>query len=295
VTAQPASPAAAKPPAANREQDEQAIIAVIEGVDKAFNAHDAKALAALFTAEGEIVDEDGVVTQGRDAIEQVFAEVFEESPQARLETEVVSLRFLSSNVAVEEGLTAATYDPEEPPVHNRYVVTHVKEGGKWLMASARDYPQPEAAGDEHLGQLSWLIGDWVDESEDSLILTSYEWTDNQHFITSRFDMKVAGRPAMSGTQRLGWDPLLKQVRSWIFDSEGGFAEGFWSRHGDQWMIQMRGVTKDGLVATGTNVITKLSNDRATWQSRDRIVGGELLDDVDEILVVRRPPKPSAAE
>lgn len=277
---------------AGRARDEAEIIAVIEGVDKAFNAHDAQALAALFTAEAEIVDEDGAVTQGRAAIQQVFSGVFEESPQARLETEVLSLRFLGPTVAVEEGETNATYDPDEPPIHNRYVVIHVKEGGKWQMASARDYPVPETVGDEQLGQLGWLVGDWVDESEDSLIVTSYAWTEDRNYITSEFKVHIAGRPALNGTQRLGWDPLAKQIRSWVFDSDGGYAEGLWTRDGNRWIIKMRGVTKDGRVASGTNVITKLGPDRLTWQSRDRVVGGELIDDVDEVLVVRRPPPPA---
>src|SRR5687767_3230571 len=82
--AQPAKPpAAANQPAAasqGRAQDEKLVTGVIEAMDKAFNARDAKALAALFTADAEIVDEDGVVTQGRDAIQGVFAGVFAEFP-----------------------------------------------------------------------------------------------------------------------------------------------------------------------------------------------------------------------
>src|SRR5687768_2132563 len=170
-----AQPAAAPSSAAARAKDHEAVVAVIGAMDKAFNARDAKALAALFSADAEIVDEEGTLTHGRDAIQEVFAEVFEEFPQARLETDVKSLRFVSPTVAVEEGYTSATYDPKEPPVHNRYVVVHVKEGGKWLMASARDYPEPVATGSSELAQLDWIVGDWADESEDSLILTSYEW------------------------------------------------------------------------------------------------------------------------
>lgn len=294
--AKPATPPAQAPkpaakPASSREQDQRQIQATIEATDKAFNEHDAQAMAALFTDEGEIVDEDGVVTQGRAEIAAVFAAVFEESPKARLETTVDSLRFISPSVAIEEGRTAAVYEADEPPVHNRYVVVHVKQDGKWLMASARDFPSPETAGDEQMQQLAWLIGDWVDESEDSLVLTSYRWTDNQNYILSEFTVHVAGHPAMSGSQRLTWDPLAKQIRSWVFDSEGGFGEGLWSRDGNQWIVKMRSITRDGKVASATNIVTMLSKDRLTWQSRDRIVGGERTGDIDEVLIVRRPPKP----
>ena len=38
-------------------------------------------------------------------------------------------------------------------------------------------------------------------------------------------MKTGGMPVLSGTQRIGWDPLNRQFKTWIFDSEGGHAEG----------------------------------------------------------------------
>ena len=106
-----------------------------------------------------------------------------------------------------------------------------------------------------------------------MIVTSYRWTDNKNFILGEFNIQVAGRPVMSGSQRIGWDPLAKVIRSWVFDSEGGFAEGVYSQDGDRWIVKLTGVTRDGEPATATNVITLLGKDRMTWQSRDRIVGG----------------------
>ena len=61
------------------------------------------------------------------------------------------------------------------------------------------------------------------------MLTSYRWTDNHRFILGQFTVQIGGKPAMTGSQRIGWDPLKKTIRSWVFDSEGGFAEGLWSR------------------------------------------------------------------
>src|SRR4051812_45640641 len=68
-------------PAADRSADETAIRANIEQFVKAYNAHDAKAVAALFTPDGQIEDKDGDVTEGREAIAQVFAGLFAEAPQ----------------------------------------------------------------------------------------------------------------------------------------------------------------------------------------------------------------------
>ena len=52
-----------------------------------------------------------------------------------------------------------------------------------------------------------MIGEWVDESPEALIMTSYRWTGNQCYILSEFKVQVGGRPVMTGTQRIGWDPL----------------------------------------------------------------------------------------
>ena len=133
--------------------------------------------------------------------------------------------------------------------------------------------------EEQLKQLEWMIGDWVDESPEALVVTSYRWTDNQCFILSEFKVQCSGQQEMTGTQRIGWVPLAKTIRSWVFDSEGGFGEGTWTRDGDQWIVKRTGVTRDGKIASSTNVITRVSNDRMTWQSRDRIVGGETTPDM----------------
>ena len=79
----------------------------------------------------------------------------------------------------------------------------------------------------------------------------------------------------------------------MFDSEGGFAEGRWTRHGNQWIVKMTGTRRDGSAASATNVITQVTKDRMTWQSRDRVVGDDLLPNIGEIVIVRKPPQPGS--
>ena len=55
---------------------------------------------------------------------------------------------------------------------------------------------------------------------------------------------------MTVTQRIGWDPLTKQIKSWVFDSEGGYGDGLWTRKGNQWVIKSTGVLPDGRIAHG---------------------------------------------
>src|SRR5947209_3143376 len=54
-------------PSADGSSDEEAIRANIAKFVKAYNAGDAKAVAALFTVDGQIEDKDGDKTDGREA------------------------------------------------------------------------------------------------------------------------------------------------------------------------------------------------------------------------------------
>jgi len=289
--AEKSAPAAQAPTSpAWQQAEERAIRAVAEAFAKGYNAHDAKAVAALFTADAEAVDEEGNATQGRAAIEQVFAGIFAENPKTRIEVSVGSIRFPSPTVAIEDGSSSVIRAPNEPAERNRYMVVHVKQGGTWRMASARDLPGEPPLAEEQLKQLGWLVGDWVDESPESLIITSYRWTENHHYLVSDFTVQIGGRPAMTGSQRIGWDPLAKKLRSWVFDSEGGFVEGTWTRDGQRWLVKTTGVTRDGKPASATNVTTRVAKDRMTWESRDRSVGGDVMPNIGPVTIVRKPPQ-----
>jgi uncharacterized protein (TIGR02246 family) len=281
----------AKPLLNEHDQDEKAIRQIADAFTKAYNAHDAKAVAQLFTADAETTDDEGNTANGRAAIERKFVGVFEESPKSQISIAIGTIRFLIPTVAIEDGSATVIRQPDEAAGQTQYTVVHVKQDGKWLMASVRDRADEQMSGEEQLKQLEWLIGEWIDESPDSLVVTSTRWTDNHRYILSEFTIQVGGSPLMNGSQRIGWDPLAKLIRCWVFDSEGGFAEGVYSRAGNQWIVKMTGVTRDGRPASATNITTLLGKDRMTWQSRDRMVAGEEAPDIDEVLVVRKPPKP----
>ncbi len=271
-------------------QDEQSIRLAAEAFAKAYNAGDAKKIGQLFVADGEVVSEEGQSTQGREAIEKVFAESFKEHPKTRMDLAIGSIRFIGTDMAVEEGMATVTHAPDEPAQRSPYLVTYAKQDGRWLTASARDLSDDTPTPEEQLKQLQWMIGEWVDESPEALVMTSYRWTDNHRYILGEFKVQVGGRPVMTGTQRIGWDPLAKKIRSWVFDSEGGFGEGIWTPEGNQWIVKRTGVTRDGKMASATNIITRVCKDRMTWQQRDRIVGGEKTPDIAEIPIARSHPR-----
>jgi uncharacterized protein (TIGR02246 family) len=271
--------------------DEVEIRANVAAFAKAYNGHDAKAVAELFAPSARIVTEEDEVVEGREAIGQVFEGVFADDPQTHIEVTISSIKFIGADLALEVGSTKTTPAPGETPDYARYTVLHFKRNGKWLMELARDTEGEPPTNHDRLQPLESLIGDWVDESPDAVVMTSYRWTDDKQFILGEFKVQIAGRPAMSGTQRIGWDPLARQIRSWVFDTEGGFGEGLWTRDGDTWIVKMTGVRSDGKVASATNSFTRVSKDRIAFESRDRVVGGESMPDSGQIPIVRQPPKP----
>jgi uncharacterized protein (TIGR02246 family) len=284
----PGGEAAASP---ERESDVRAIADLLASFVKAYNAKDAKALGDLFTPDAEIEDEDGDVTRGRGAIVARFSETFKESDSDRLTVDTDSLRFLGTDVALEEGTASLSSGADTPPRTNRYSVIYARQGGRWLHARIRDEPEEDVPAHERLRVLEWLLGEWVNESDDEVVFTTCKWSDDGNFLLRDFDVKIEGRIALRGTQRIGWDPQQGRFRMWVFDDSGGFAEGLLSRDDDRWFVKGTGVRSDGQSVSFTTAVTPLGKDRLRWQILDRSVGGTAVPDTDQFDLVRRPPNP----
>ncbi len=272
--------------------DEQAIRKIVRDVEEAFNQHDADALTAFFSTNGEIISIGGEVSQGTKEISKIFKNVFERSPEAKMTIQIESIRVLGKAVAIEEGTTRIVHAPGEAEEVARYAVVYSKEENAWKMISARDLPT-EAAVDNHLAQIAWLIGDWIDESDESVVSTSYRWSSNEQFIVGQFHVDTPEEGTLDGTVHIAWDPQLKQLRSWVFDSEGGFASGVWARNEETWIVKLTGVLADGRTTTSTHRMKRLSSDHAEMEARDRVIGGVLIDDGEPVMMVRRGPAPES--
>jgi uncharacterized protein (TIGR02246 family) len=281
--------AAVAAPAA-RGDDEKAIKALLDTFVKAFNAGDAKAVAATYTETAIVVDEEGARVEGRAAVRDQYAASFADNPGSKIVLQVDALRFLGPETALEEGRTTITPAAGAgAPEITRFTAVYVKQGGQWRQAAVRDELAHDVATHERLEELEWLVGDWVNESQDAVVSTTCTWAKGGNFLDREFTMKTEGRPVLSGAQRIGWDPLKRQFKTWIFDSEGGHGEGYFTRTGNQWVVKVEGVRQDGQPVSATNIITRLGKDRMSWQSTHRTVGGSAVPGVDEFVVVRKPP------
>ncbi len=262
---------------------------------KAFNHRDAAAFAAAFTANGEYIDETGTAFHGRRAIEEEFTKLFAANPGTKIHVHFDAPRIIAGGVVAADGQTRFTRAAGEQPVAGTCSIVCVKEGSQWLIASLREVEPTvhHATHHEQVGQLEWLIGDWIDEGSKYHVHFSCRWDETGNYLLRDFSVYVGGEKTSSGTQRIGYDPLTEHLKAWVFDSSGGYSDGYMHRDGESWTLHSSGVTGDGRMASGTNVFTKIDDHRMAWQALDCVVGGERIADTGKIVIVRKPPAPTA--
>jgi hypothetical protein len=217
----------------------------------------------------------------------MYEKVFADNKGAKLAIHVTSIKQLTPDVVLEDGVTEVTPAGGGFPVAARFSAVLVKKDGEWYLQSIHESePQPPSNSDR-LEELGWLIGDWAGENEKGESgSASYDWAENNNFIVSTFATTLDGIPVTGGTQWIGWDAVDKQIRSWSFYSGGGFGEGVWTKDGNKWSIKITARTAAGKKVTATNVVTKTDNDHLTWQVTKLTVDGETLPDLKPVKMKR---------
>ncbi len=284
IGAEPAKPE--QPQAA----DETAIQQVIEAYVDAYNKGDAAAVAAFWSDDAEYVSPSGERFKGRKEIQGSLEKTFAENKNAKLEVTVSSMEFPSADKAVERG-TATITVPDTDPDTSLYVAEYGKKDGKWKLTSVQE--EEVCLAYPHLKELEWLIGEWIDPDEDSSVQTTFEWTKNKSFITGSFVVRVGDEVDLQGTQVIGWDPVHKTIRSWVFDSKGGFGQGNWLKQGNEWIAEMKSVLSSGEKACAVNIYTYIDGNSFSFQSIGREIGGQPAPNIEPVVVERAQPQESA--
>lgn len=256
--------------------------------EEAYNKKDAKALSLLWAEDAEYVDPDSdEPIKGRDAIEKQFAEVFENEKNTQMIIKVDSIKFPKNDQAVEIGTAILNKDGKEVD-RTAYKAFYIKKDGNWLLKEVREEEAGEAPlQSERLKELEWLVGEWVDEDKDAEIVNTFSFDKYKNFLIQQFTVSVEGTFEIEGKQLIAYDPIKDEIRSWIFDSDGGFGEGVWKKKGNSWVVEMAQTLADGKRASSTNVYTPINENRYSWKSVGREIDGELLPDVGPVTIVRR--------
>ena len=290
TTAADATPQAPQPvPSAAADDPTAPIRKSADQFVKSFNAGDAKAVAALWTPDGDYVDENGQRFVGRAAIEKEYAEFFKAHPNVKIQVTIDSIRMLGSGTAIEDGRAVLSPSPKGgSPGYSRYTAVHLKQDGKWLMASVRDTRVDLPSSHAQLSDLEPLVGTWTAEEFDASVEVTGRWIAEKSYLERTVTVKQDGVVTQTSTEIVGWYPLRGQIVSWTFQSGGGFAGGHWTGQENGWVIETDGTTADGVPTTAINVLGLGADGALVWQSIERTKGGVDLPDTPEIVL--RPKK-----
>jgi len=256
--------AAAQPPAAPAGE-EAAVRAAAQEYLQALARGDAARLRTLWTADGDYVDAAGNAFRAQDLIRQIETAGSSDASTEAPTLPASTLRFIQPGVAIEDG----TIGPTDPGASTgRYTAVWVKRDGRWLLDALRETAAGDASaptGNPKLRPLDWLVGAWAAQADDATVLMSWHWSDGGAYLVGEFALYRDGQPIASGSQRIGWDAAVGQIKSWMFDSQGGSGDGTWRADGKRWVVDAAHVTADGLKAKATTTYTPGQDASFVWE------------------------------
>jgi uncharacterized protein (TIGR02246 family) len=285
---QPTRPRAATPaskPVSDATQVD-AVKKTAEAFAEAFNKHDAKAVAALWTEDGEYVDAAGQRFEGRAAIEKEYEAFFAAAPTAKITVEVDAVRSAGAAAAIEDGRTTLSVDGKSNVSLARYTAVHAKVGDHWLMSSVRDVAAVSTTAESNLHDLDWLVGSWVSEQNGGRMEVECKWLAEGRFLERRYSVTRDGKVVSSGLQIIGWNAAAQSVESWTFTADGGHAIGLWTPRRGGWVIENIGRLADGTPTTAINFFVRIDENSLSWKSVARSAGATPLADADEVVLKR---------
>jgi uncharacterized protein (TIGR02246 family) len=271
----------------DREPDKLAIDKLIKANIQAFNDRDAAAIAANWTDEGEYIRNDGDPVRGRADIQKGYAEFFKTlKGKPTVEVQTDNLRFTSADTAVSEVTLRLKNEQGQVIASSWRNTLLVRENGQWKVALVQEWDRDNSL-DDTLKDLEWLIGTWRMDTKDRDVTTTYEWDENKTFIRGKYTVKKDAKVIESGMQIFGRDNADGGIRSWVFQSDGGFGDGLWTRDGKNWTVDFGGVTADGKKLSATVNYVRVNPDTFTWQSVQQTVDGQPIADTQPIKVTKQ--------
>jgi uncharacterized protein (TIGR02246 family) len=121
-------------------EDEQGLNNALEIWVRAYNEHDAKALAQEYTEDADVMFPSGEKVKGREAVEKGFAASFSKNPNVRTRLSDVTRTSLTPDIVIEDGTweESGLSDPSAP-TKGYYTSVLVRRNGKWLVVHERGW------------------------------------------------------------------------------------------------------------------------------------------------------------
>ncbi len=279
--AKPKLPSGGKP---DKNNDAPLLAEMREGAKRyaeAFNQQDFKSLGDQWTSRAEL-NEAGRTIIGREAIVQFVRATFVRAPKALMEAQVDEIRVLGAGTVRVNGSIRVRENPEARWITSRFESLRVKEDGVWRIASSTVVGVPDAS----LEDLGWLVGKWKaegTEGEDKGLVVEggiQKMLDGK-LLAVHLRRQPKEGPAVESIQILHADRRAGQIRTWIFESTGGRAEGLIESDGHTLNSVLVGRPADPVVGNQTasvQVLTPVSQDEFIWQPIERELDGVRLPD-----------------
>jgi len=256
---------------------------------QAYDRGDAKTLASFYADDIDYIDQGGVEVKGRGEMEKLFMENFQANPGAKIAITIEEVKALTPDVQVNRGVATVTATSGLTE-STRYAAVLAKKNDGWQICQLTETVAPAPSASSQLEALKWLIGNWENKDADQTVETKVEWAGDKNFLVRTFKLKDE-QGETDGWEIVGWNPDRQEIRSWIFDSNGGFGESSWSYDGGHWLIRASNMLPDGSRSTAENLLTKVDDNKFTWESQNRTLDGESQPSVPKIVVHRATSNP----
>lgn len=257
----------------------------------AFNARDVAACTEHWSVAAEY-SLGGVAKPvvGRKAIGEALTKLLATDEQFEMSVSQQRFRKVTENVVTEDGiaqLVSETHGIE----YARYLVVHVKQNGTWYRDSIRETLLGTIVpSDSDTDELEPLIGTFGYQSEEGSLTVTGTWMNDKRFISRTFELQDKQGQNATATEIIGWDPAAGVIRSWSFDSQGGFEQAVWNRDGEQWLIKANGVLPNGSTATEQRSLSVDSKGNLNTQVVEQQIAGRLLPGAAPATLTRKSSK-----
>jgi uncharacterized protein (TIGR02246 family) len=266
----------------------EAVAARVQAYVTAFNQRDLDACAEHWSETAEyVLPASGARVRGRKAIREALQKLLGTEERFKLTVSDQRFRQVSRDVVLEEG-NATVVSARHGIERADYVVVHVKIEGKWYRDSVRETTSaaPQVSGSQ-LHELAWLLGEWRAENNQGTVDIHGKWMNDKRFISRIFKVRGKDGYKLHGTQIVGWDPKAGVIRSWSFDSEGGFEQAVWTRDDERWLVKATAVLPDGSVGSEQRLVTQEGDGRMSTKVIEQQVSGQLLPGSEKVTLVRQ--------
>lgn len=257
----------------------------VQNYTETWHKHDAKAIAAMYTEDARYEDENGEVTQGRAAIEERATESQAAMKDANLTVDLESARLLGKDVLLIRGSTTLRQDGEES--YSSFSATLTRSGENWLIADIEEKSlEATTVGEDELAKLSGLVGTWRPEGEDAKFESTVKMSLNGSFLTRKTKSLGEDEDGFTSVEIIGYDPVNDCLKSWFFDSEGGFGEGFWREDEDKWVVHRKVTMPDGGTFSSEYHVSWEDDDHLIVETVSKSLNGQVLPNTEPFKISR---------